>query len=775
MKKTYLLFTVLWISLLTFGGNITKTYYFDHPVILTENGYQRVTFDQTLQPGLTGEPVLPYRDVRLLLPPGEEAVNARIIFEDEVCLEGIFLLCPQQESRPLSEGSSEVFKFNEDIYQSRSAYPMDQMGHYSTHFMNGHSVFMTAFTPVSYIPANGQVRYYRKATIEVTTAKTGRAHDNLRNLGSGQALRSLRDFVENEDIMQEYPAPAARETGYQILVITPEQFSEEFEEYRMLYLIRGMKTEIATVEEIGTTIEGDDLQEKIRNFIIQEYQENGVEFVLLGGDVEHIPYRGFYSYVVSGWGYEEYNIPADLYYSALDGNWNDNGDNKWGEPGEDDLLPDVSVARWPFSTLTQLERLLHKTALYQDDPVTGELQRPLMAGENLWSDPLTWGGDYLDLLIGHHDDNGYVTDGIPETDDIAKIYDRDGSWNSYTLIDEVNTGRNFIHHSGHANETYVMRLGISDITNQNFSQVDGVNHNYTLVYTHGCLCGAFDQNDCIGEAMVLIDHFAVAGAFNSRYGWFNEGQTEGPSQHLHREFVDALYDQKENRIGYTHLLSKVNTSPWVNAPGQWEEGALRWCFYACNILGDPALGVWTREPIPIDVQYPDEIVQGATSFMVSVTSQGEPAEGLMCVMMSGDEMIGCSATDATGQAIISMPEGFSGEEAELVVSGYHCQPRHYPVNVQVGIPETNPVAGLSAYPVPFNEQLTLSIFSADAFKATVIFRMTDGRRVHQEVLNGNSGVNTFIFNTGEWPQGVILLQFSTSETNHIFKIIHLEK
>ena len=94
----------------------------------------------------------------------------------------------------------------------------------------------------------------------------------------------------------------------------------------------------------------------------------------------------------------------------------------------------------------------------------------------------------------------------------------------------------------------------------------GSTHNYPIVYTHGCLCGAFDENDCIGEAMVLIDNFAVAGAFNSRYGWFNEGQTEGPSAHLHREFVDALYHDKECRIGTAHMISKIETSVWVECP-----------------------------------------------------------------------------------------------------------------------------------------------------------------------------------------------------------------
>lgn len=44
-----------------------------------------------------------------------------------------------------------------------------------------------------------------------------------------------------------------------------------------------------------------------------------------------------------------------------------------------------------------------------------------------------------------------------------------------------------------------MRLNDGDITNENFSQVNGIIHNYTLVNTTGCNCGAFDESDCIAE------------------------------------------------------------------------------------------------------------------------------------------------------------------------------------------------------------------------------------------------------------------------------------
>ena len=83
---------------------------------------------------------------------------------------------------------------------------------------------------------------------------------------------------------------------------------------------------------------------------------------------------------------------------------------------------------------------------------------------------------------------------------------------------------------------------------------------------------------------------------NSRYGWFNEGQTEGPSTHLHREFVHGLYGLESQFLGKAHQVSQLRTAAWVDLPSEYEPGAQRWVHYACNILGDPLLPVWTSQP-----------------------------------------------------------------------------------------------------------------------------------------------------------------------------------
>ncbi|RXM03572.1 hypothetical protein EO238_29530, partial [Citrobacter sp. AAK_AS5] len=84
--------------------------------------------------------------------------------------------------------------------------------------------------------------------------------------------------------------------------------------------------------------------------------------------------------------YSDNNIPADLYYSGMDGTYDADGDHLYAEEGDStDLLPELSVARFTVNTLAELQNMIHKTISYQSNPVPGEVTRVLLAGEHLWS------------------------------------------------------------------------------------------------------------------------------------------------------------------------------------------------------------------------------------------------------------------------------------------------------------------------------------------------------------------------------------------------------
>jgi hypothetical protein len=674
------------LSVILSARDIEITYSFEEPVISRSGQYFQINFEGARPFGEPGKPTLPFYPVRLLLPPGHSAVAIEYDFKSPVELPGSYQLLPQQEYRPVSAEKQAEFQKDEGTYSSKSPFPQGLQYNVHTHFMNGHSIAVSSFTPVSYVPAYGKVTYFREVHVTIHTAPDQKAVEAMENLQYSSSSQSrIMKYCQNPGNIDAYSnrSNPSRDGEYMYLVITSDDFASELDTLISFYYDRGITARCYTLNYIDTAATGNDMQEKMRNFIIDEYQDNGIQYVLLGGDDGVVPYRGFYCYVDSGPGYSDSNIPSDIYFSALDGTWDDDGDGVWGEPGEDDLLPEVAVGRLTFGDTTELHNMLHKTMKYQSNPVITDLNQPLMAGEHLYNNPETWGSDYLRLLVGNHSDSGYVTNGIPEWHDIDTLYDRYSSWSEQRLRDSINNGHSFLHHVGHANYTYVMKMTNTDITDANFPLVNGTDANYPVIYTHGCNCGGFDYSsaDCIAERMIGIANFAVSFVGNSRYGWFIEGTAEGPSQHLHREFVDALYSDSLYRIGMAHMESKAQTAPFLDMPDEYEPGAYRWCFYDCNVLGDPIMAMWSDYPHSVIVEHPPMIMIGEDTLTVIVRDGCSPLKGMVCGLYQADSLLGSTITASSGICQIPLNGAPVEGITTLKVSGYNVLLHEYIIPV----------------------------------------------------------------------------------------------
>ena len=675
MKKYSLIILFSMICTLFYAQTIEQSYTFSTPSFQTIRGYEQLHFDGCMQSALAGQPSLPWQSVSLMLPEGQEAESIEVILSGFQELEGSHLLFPFQPARRYSDPEHHEFVIDEALYQSKAAYPEQVEGKLTTQYMNGVGFAFCTFTPVQYEPATGKVRYATKAKVVVKT--TASKADQSRKLWLTPDNRQrIASLAQNPEMLQTYQSRGREVAGYELLVITTEPYVSQFDDYVAFYEARGLRTRVVSVNSIYAQMTGVDNPEKIRNYIIQEYENNGIMMVNLGGDVPDIPYRSFYCYVISGGGNQEDNLPADLYYAALDGNWNDDGDNRWGEEGEDDLLPEIGVGRMCFSDQNEFNNMMHKGMSYQENPVLGEFHKVIMGGEHLYDNPTSNGSQYLELLIGERSDNGYTTIGIPEDYQFTRLYEEEGNWSGSLLRNAINQGTQYVHHDGHANTTYVAGWYNSDITDSNFSGADGVTHNYTFFHTSGCICGDFTSN-CILEKMTKISNFAVATIGNSRYGWFNEGQTEGPAIHLHRETEDAYYHERIPYSGLALTEAKIQTAPWVNAPGQWEQGALRWNFYDLNLMGDVAVSPWHDEPFTPDVIYQDALLLGAASTTVTVTApNGDRLKNFRCSIFHEDEMVGYALTNDEGVAEITFetPIDFVGE-MRLIVTGCDAWPQ----------------------------------------------------------------------------------------------------
>ena len=677
MKKLCFLIILIANCLFAVAESITQTYHYSQLNVRQNNEYHTLTFEGSFANGTIGEPTLPWQHVSLMLPPNTEASAIKVTLSDFVEMEGRYHLMPFQRPRPISDDSPFVFEKNEACYRSSEAYPDKTFSHVSTQVLNGVSFAFGSFTPVRYKPATGQVSYARTVTVTVEY-RASRADYSRKLWLRPETVKSVSRLAQNAEMLGRYARRNNALPSYEMLLITHEHYMSRFSNYVALYASRGIRVRVASVQDICSVMPGRDNPEKIRNYIIQEYENNGISMVLLGGDVDLVPCRNLWCHAQDG--YDDH-LPSDSYYACLDGTLNDDGDNKWGEIGEDDLLPELSVSRLPFNNVNQLDIILSKTFSYLTSPVLGEFHKPILAGEHLGDG--VYASQDLERLIGEVNFNGYTTYGYPEGEDFVRVYETPSHfWDPDELANAINQGTQYVHHFGHANTNYVSGWYNWDITPSLFAGANGTDHNYFIFKSQGCICGDF-ADDCILERMVVNETGAVAAIGNSRYGWYNQ-MGDGPSTHYHRELVDAYCHDRLARLGEALRESKIQSSPFITVDG--EIGVMRWVFYALNALGDVGLSAWFDEPFTPDIDCATTLPVGTNRIPVTVTdAAGQPAYNFECRLFNGDELIALAATDTNGMAELCFAAVNNNDSLDLYVTGMNSWPQH----LELGFDNTN--------------------------------------------------------------------------------------
>ncbi len=145
--------------------------------------------------------------------------------------------------------------------------------------------------------------------------------------------------------------PTTDGSPVEYVIVTSEAMAGEFQRLADWKTQKGVQAVVRTVEWIDQTYpNGVDRAERIRFFIRDAYQNWSTLYVLLGGDTDVVQLRYAQTFA-----FHE-SIPADLYFTCLDGNWNGDGDERFGETaggGNDqaDLHFEVTVGRAPVSTV----------------------------------------------------------------------------------------------------------------------------------------------------------------------------------------------------------------------------------------------------------------------------------------------------------------------------------------------------------------------------------------------------------------------------------------
>lgn len=559
------------------------------------------------QYGAPGEPVLPFKLVKVLIPQGKDVQCVNVSPGGRKALEGRFNVMYGKTPTPISSNATPADKPNEAIYSSGKPFPNSLFSDVSEQCLRGYKILLLKVYPVQYIPKTGELYYFKTMTVTVTLQETGEISPLSRNLPQDEAL--ISGMVDNSEAVNTYTgeltslqqaAPASGSNHYDYVLITNRTLQSSFQPLIDWKKQKGLNSTIMLIEDImknpeynsdglfgdGTgSLKFNDTQAHIRNFIKDAYLNWGTQYVLLGGDDDIIPARGVYDYADDHSGnYTDYNIPCDMYYGALDGSWDKNNDTIFGEAvyhwsgpangtaGEEaDFFAEVYVGRAPVDTPQEATNFVTKTISYEQSTQAGYLKKALVIGTQL--DNITEGGNGEDA----------VTDIMPQYT-TTRIYSRDGTYSRTAVINEMNSGTHIINHDGHSNYVIVMGLSISDVESLTNTQ-------YFFAYSLGCYSAAFDEatsgpQEAIAEHFLSSPHGAFAYIGNSRYGWYCSASVDGPGDRYDRSFFTVLNSGTRN-LGKALQLSKEQ-EPILD----------RWTYFDLNLLGDPETEIVTAVEAP---------------------------------------------------------------------------------------------------------------------------------------------------------------------------------
>lgn len=563
-----------------------------------------VSCGNTMREVIEGKPVMPYIVSKILLPPGKTVASLNIdVLDSSVVMEKVNVEYGSAPVRLIEGAQCRVAKPDALIYGSTRGYPEKSVMLHSVQKRRGVLYAIVKIYPVTFYPSLLEISYKSSFKLRVMLRELPKESEIMRVcLKDFQTL----DFENPEminaigrDLNNRCLSTVLRDNGkrYSYVIITNEEMRSSTVSPNLKSLadqrnVSGFSDTIVTVESIYQEYLGVDKQEKVRSFIKDAYNVWETDFVLLGGDSNIVPVR--FINVVDG---EVSEVASDAYYQCLDGSYNDNGNELWGEAndgvnGQDvDLSPDVFLGRASAENVEEMSNFVSKVIAYEKSVWSKNsfLTNAVFVGEKLMNlkDSVSYGKFYMDEIKEGSNLHGYSTKGFSECSDvgITTVYEYDNDWPSdgikqqEFMRDKINSNEiGYINHLGHSTLKKNMKMYRGQ---ERFLS----NSNPVFHYSQGCFVGRF-EDDCFGERFISENRGGMWSAvLNSHWGIGRSDNTDGASQALQRQFWDAYFGEGKLYVGECFADQREDN---IHRVAHNVEDPERWGYFVSNLLGVPA-------------------------------------------------------------------------------------------------------------------------------------------------------------------------------------------
>jgi hypothetical protein len=461
--------------------------------------------------------------------------------------------------------------------------------------------------------------------------------------------RIVRGLVENS------PLPRRDDVrGGSLIYVTPDR-NDVVEAIAPLVEWRrrmGWTVEIARVQNNNTTA-------AVKAVIQEAYDEWDIppEHIILVGDANGGNYGlGFYD---ERRDYASYPYETDHHFGCLEG---------------DDIIPEASVGRFCYNTIDMLRGYVNKTIQYESEPYIGEGDDAGWQKRGMvCAIAQTSGMSSIDMCRWSKHlfrTNGYT--------DVAELYYTNLNPSEVEWIpDELEIGASFFIFRGHL---HMGRYAASG----NFPVILNLTNGSMLPFVMIVTCNTGDYAETTSGPFYHSEYFAMnpqggaigaCGASGASHTTYNNILTCAtvlapfigiPSQGwaLVNGKID-LYRNYANRGDINHHAT----------------GAENWLTHThlYNLIGDPAVDLYTDIPQQLEVEHANSIRVGDTRFDVDVDLVRDdpvPAEGVLVCLYKPDEFQLTAYTDANGHATFALNPDWTvaEDEIQLTVTGHNLMP-----------------------------------------------------------------------------------------------------
>ncbi len=486
---------------------------------------------------------------------------------------------------------------------------------------NIHIIPITISTSREYKIINGN----GKQTNEELKIYTISYKQQSKNLENSKEIKEQQKSIE---IMNTYQT-------YDYVIITTEDLhdaitSSMFVEWKDLI---GYHVKIVNITDVEIASQaGEDLPEKIRNFLRSYYQNWGIEYVLIVGNHATIPMRYCYPdptnhrFDIFDWTSGE--VPTDYYYADLSSSdsdsWDLDGDGYYGEYGQDmpDFFPEVYVGRIPTNVKSRITYTLDKLVTFEQD--TGEWkENALHAGaffyftnEGFSGNP-AMDGAVLSYYIENDIMDGWTISHYSEQEGLETSVYNWPALNEAAFINDWRNGQySVVNWQGHGWTNRVARKvwswdngnGVPEGNEISWPDFININSNLdddfpSVVTAESCYVGCPEPASGGNLGIDLLTDpsmgasIGVIASARSPYGSFDWPSNPGGSDSIIYEFNRFMINDSK-KVGEALYDSKY----FCNYNYGWDHYAEYLDMFTFNLFGEPSLAIEgiTLENLPPD-------------------------------------------------------------------------------------------------------------------------------------------------------------------------------